>query len=125
MASRGMPCDRHPREINWVFSTQCLEVFRGSQDIVKRTRPPAALISHTAIFDVPCRGTGFCQSGAQVACMPEIVGRSPKATMNEHHERVGALTLRHAQIAELIGIRAVSQASIRFGWGEFENTLRL
>src|SRR5271165_3713677 len=106
MSSRGMPCDRHPREIDCKFCPQCLDVFSGSQDIVECTRPPATHISHAAVLDVPCRCTGFCQSGAQVAGMTEIVSRSPKAAMNEHHKRVRPLALRYAQIAELIGIRA-------------------
>ena len=54
----------------------------------------------------------------------QIILGTPEAAMNDHHDGKLSAGFWHSYLAELVGITAVGEASIRRGWRQSQNIIR-
>src|SRR5262245_15165078 len=126
----------YTRQIEFVLASKLPDEVCSVRDILKRSRPSAAAVAETPVFDIPRRNArvGQCRSHG-----PHILHRygtlvqigqlrNPAATMNYDRERVPPLFRRQPQLTELEWIRSIGNAPRagrnRLGC-EFHRTSRL
>ena len=90
----------------------------GVCDVFECARPSSAGISNTAVFNIPSSESFCSQLSAEMASMPQIVFRAPKAPMDIHYYSgrffTFGFTFGKTKLSELIGVLAVGEACV--GW---------
>lgn len=116
LATGGMSGDAEAIEVEMKeFIVITMKQPKCAANVGEASRPPAARIANTAVFDVACSDACLFQSVAEMACIGEVVFRAPVAAVDEKHDCVRAATARHTHLDKLVGIFAVSEAQIGFG----------
>src|SRR2546423_8427139 len=88
----------------------------SSADIFEGSRPAAAWITNSTIFNVPGCEPGFGQGCAQMTSVGQIIFGTPVAAVNKKHHWMRALPCWNSQINKLIRIWAVRNPQIGFRW---------
>ena len=87
----------------------------GAADVLKRTGPSAAGISHTPVFHVPGCDAGIFQRVAKMTGVREVVFRTPEAAVDEEDDGMRAFSGGKARVNKLIGVLAVRKTQIGLG----------
>src|ERR1051326_594499 len=97
-------------EVQIVFSCDLTEVLAARLDIVQCSRPTAAFVADAPIFETPGCKSRLIQSDAQMTDVIEIVSGTPKAAVNNDHDRIWTATIGQTQLPELQRVTAVANA---------------
>jgi hypothetical protein len=111
--------DDDAAKVERMFARKRAEVVDRTPDIEIGARPAAARLSDSAVLNVPGCDPRVLQ---RVAHRRQIahgrICRFETAAVDEHHDRMRALTRRHAQLSVLTGVVAVRDSSVRLAAGE-------
>src|SRR5689334_20331786 len=97
----------------------------GAADILKRSGPSAAGISHATVFHVPGCDAGILQRVAKMTGVSKVVFGAPEAAVDEENDGMRASSLGKARVDELIGVLAVRKAQIGLWWFLAEDSFAL
>ena len=85
----------------------CRKLFRmlrhvlpGGTDVFECSRPAAACIAHSPVFNIQGCDSALCQRRTQMAGVSEVVASAPVAAMDEHQQRCVFLVRRQAQFGK-------------------------
>ena len=92
------------------------DVSPSAPNILQRAWPPAPLITHSAVFDVPRRESPPGQCRTEVSGMPKVVSITPEAAVDVHDNYVAKLSRAESQVPEVACPGAITDAQIRCRW---------
>src|SRR5947209_3000024 len=98
--------------IDGIFSCQLTKKLVARSHIFEAARPSSPGIADASIFNVPGDEARFGQRAAGKAGMREVIASAPETSMDKHGSRKMSRAFGQAQIAELVLVISVPQASV-------------
>src|SRR5437764_13758019 len=111
LSTGRMSEDDDAADIDGIFSCQLTERLVARSHIFEAARPSSPGIADASIFNVPCDEARLSQSAAGKAGMREVVASAPETSVDKHCGRKMSRAFGQAQIAELVFVISVPQAS--------------
>src|SRR4051794_39320627 len=102
-----MPASVNAVEIKTRFAGDVAERVRGRRHVEKSTRPAPTLVSKPPILDRPGRDASVTQPRREPRHVNVIERILPAAAVDHDHHRKWTITLRNAELAELLRSIAV------------------